>query len=112
MTPSQQESPRVAADTLIKKCPKVQSSVYWPAPVDERLNELVDLAKEAGEELSKADLLAALVRNAPIDGRELGELVRAYRSSRACDFNPSGEPDSVILLRERRPGRRGVPRRA
>lgn len=68
---------------LLPACPKVQSSIHWPAPVDARLNQLVDLAVLAGERLSKADLVGALVAAAPDDGEQLGLIVRRYRRTRA-----------------------------
>jgi hypothetical protein len=99
----------VDPDSLLPSCPKVQSSVYWPGPIDHRLNQLVDLAARTGERLSKADLLGALVKYASADGEELGRLVRAYRRSTAGEVVLRVNPDDVIVLHERRPGRRQAP---
>ena len=90
----------------LRDCPKVQSSVYWPAPIDQRLNDLVALAERSGERLSKADLLGALVLSAPDDGEELGVLVRSYRRSATRDVIGSRDTDAVVSLEARRPGRR------
>ncbi len=53
--------------------------VRWPKLVDERLNMLLALAEEAGEQTSRAQILAALVCQAPVDGEGLGVMVRTYR---------------------------------
>ena len=88
------------------KCPKVQSSVYWPAPIDARLNQLVDAAANAGEKLSKADVLGALVRSATSDPALLGEMVREYRRSEAKDALIDGGDADLIVLDQRRSGQR------
>ena len=88
---------------------KWSSSLSWPAPIDMRLSGLVDLAIDAGEALSRAELLAALVLSAPADGEQLGKLVRSYRTSLvgAARIARGGEPEkNVIVLAERKPGRR------
>jgi hypothetical protein len=97
---------RIDADSLLPTCPKVQSSVLWPAPIDLRLNDLVDDATRVGERLSKADALAALVLAAPTDPEELGQLVRKYRSARARDAVPQAVRSGVISVAPRQSGRR------
>jgi len=94
---------------LLPSCPKVQSSLFWPAPIDTRLSQLVDTATVAGERLSRADLLGALVLTASTNGETLGMLVRRYRSSRAGDAVLRNDPSEVIQLHDRRPGRRPAP---
>jgi hypothetical protein len=85
------------------------SSVQWPAAIDMRLDGLVDLARDAGDSLSRGELLGALVLSAPTDGNELSRLLRIYRTSPAgaALIRRPGEPDpKVIVLAERKPGRR------
>lgn len=53
--------------------------VYWPAHVDERLDLLLSLVAATGEHASRAQILAALVAAAPLDGAKLARQVRAYR---------------------------------
>lgn len=87
---------------------KWASSLSWPAPIDMRLTALVDLARDAGESLSRGELLAALVLSASPNGEELGKLVRSYRTSLvgAARITRDGDPDTnVIVLAERKPGR-------
>jgi hypothetical protein len=90
----------------LRSCQKVQSSMYWPAPIDARLNQLVDAAVEAGERLSKADVIGALVLVAPNDPEELGRLVRAYRRTKAGDILRAPVGADVIVFEERRSGQR------
>lgn len=92
-----------------RSVPKIQSSVYWPAPIDHRLNQLVDLARDSGEKLSKADVLGALVSQATTDGEMLGALVRGYRRSTVGEVVLRAESEGVIVLDERRPGVRRRP---
>ena len=99
-------SSEVDRTTRLPACEKVQSSVYWPAPIDHRANQLVDLATAEGERLSKAELLAALVAFAPDDGEKIGEIVRRYRKMKAGDVLSQVGSSDVIVLDERRPGRR------
>jgi type VI protein secretion system component VasK len=53
--------------------------VHWPELVDERLNMLLALTEQEGEQASRAQLLAALVCQAPADGQGLGVMIRTYR---------------------------------
>lgn len=66
---------------------KRTTSVNWPKAVDRRLDELHRLAREAGEQTSRAQLLAALVAHAPLDGEGLGVLVRSYRRTDCSEFD-------------------------
>jgi hypothetical protein len=74
-----------------------RTQVYWPLVVDNRLDELVVAARSAGERVSRAEMLAALVWHASVDGEGLGVMVRACR--RAVDQLRDGG-----VARERRPG--------
>ena len=89
----------------IESCPKVQTSVSWPAPVDQRLNELIDefSAVSAGD-ISRSRLLAALVATTPNSGSELEQLVKRYRALTAGEVVL--QETGPIALPDRRPGRR------
>ena len=97
---------------VIRQCEKWPTNIVWPAPIDQRLNGLVDVAIRDGEQdsLSRSELLAALVLAAPIKGEELVKLLRAYRKATVgqsvvkCGDEPADA--RVIRLAERRPGRR------
>jgi hypothetical protein len=64
---------------LVRYSEKRNTLVRWPKLVDERLNMLLALAEQAGEQASRAQILAALVCQAPVDGEGLGVMIRTYR---------------------------------
>ena len=99
----------IERDSQIESCPVVQTSVSWPAPVDQRLNELLEefIAVSAGD-ISRSKLLAAIVAATPSTGSELQQLVRRYRELTAGDVVL--QEAGPITLQTRQPGRR--PRRA
>jgi hypothetical protein len=51
---------------------KCKALIYWPEVVDERPDMLLALAEGAGEQTSRAQILAALVCEATTDGEALG----------------------------------------
>lgn len=98
-------------DQRLRHCDKWPTSFSWPAPMDSRLNALVDAAIDAGEAdaLSRAELISALVLSAPLDGEHLRELLGRYRKASVRDALPfalEGREEGVVQLSERRPGRR------
>lgn len=91
--------------TKLARCPVVQTNVNWPVPVDQRLNELVSRLAEVGPgDISRSQLLAALVVAAPADADELDELLRRYRQLTAG--GAVLQPTGPIAIPARRPGRR------
>lgn len=95
----------IERSTLIERCPVIQTNVRWPAPVDQRLNELlVQLTDGGGGEITRSKLLAALVADAPTGADQLDALLRRYRgrTAGAVVLAPSGP----INIPKRRPGRR------
>jgi hypothetical protein len=99
----------IERNSHIESCPVVQTNVSWPAPVDQRLDELLEkfVAFSAGE-ISRSKLLAAIVAATPSTGSELQKLVKRYRALTAGDVVL--QEAGPITLRPRRPGRR--PRRS
>ena len=94
----------IARRERVVRCPYVQTSVRWPLPVDQRLNEMVSLLGERGLHVTRSQLVAALVAHAPTTGTQLQQLFARYSSQSA---------GSVVLQKrgnivpaERRPGRR------
>jgi len=94
----------IERETRIERCPSVQTNVRWPAPVDQRLNELLERVAAAGAEATRSQLLAALVSEAPADHSELDELLRIYRLKTAGGIVLQRR--GPILLLPRQPGRR------
>jgi len=90
--------------TKIERCEPVQTNVRWPAPVDQRLNELLDRLSAAGGEATRSQLLAALVASAPSVGGDLAKLLIKYKRATAGKVVlQRGEP---IVVHDRQPGRR------
>lgn len=71
---------------LLKDSAKRTTSVQWPQAIDDRLQVLVAMAAAAGEPVSRAQLLAALVAGTPMEGEHIGEAVRSYRRQRPEEF--------------------------
>lgn len=67
----------MAAETVSKA-----SAISWPFPVDRRLDQLVDLANQAGANTRRHELAAALVAAAAADGEALLRLVIEWRKAR------------------------------
>ena len=89
----------------------MSTSMRWPLPFDRRLNQLAQLAHEAGAGApDRKWLLAALVLNAPVDGEQLADLLTAARRARVKDvILDVGEDDQVVPVPRNPVGR---PRRA
>lgn len=101
----------IPLDEQVRRSERWTTSVSWPAPVDQRLSALVDLAIEAGEpdSLSRAELLAALVCSADASGAALREALGAYRTAKVGQIaltEETADGGGVVRLSERRPGRR------
>lgn len=90
---------------LLKDSAKRTTLVQWPTAVDARLETLLGLLAVEGVEVSRAQLLAALVAEAPLDGNALGRKVRAYRRQRPEIFTQATEAVGE-LPKIKRPGAR------
>lgn len=60
-----------------------------PAPVDERLERLVEHTRAQGNRVSRSDIVAALIWHAPLDGDALGVMVRQYRRGAQSAIPPT-----------------------
>ena len=92
-------------DALIESCPKVQTNIRWPAPVDLHLNELVDeLEAVSAGGITRSQLLAALVAQVPVSGPDLEKAMKDYRKLTAGDVvrYAAGDIEHPV----RKPGRR------
>ncbi len=91
------------ASTAVTK----QSGLTWPIPADRRLDQLVDLANEAGAGTRRNELAAAIIAAAEADGEVLLQFVLRWRRSKVRDVivNPPHE-SSVIHFPRYGPGRR------
>lgn len=80
--------------------------VHWPEKVDHRLDLLLHLVEQAGENASRAQLLAALVAAAPRDGGKLARLLRKYRLQDEATFTREEEEVPPLQRGRRKPGPR------
>lgn len=98
----------------LRQCERWTTNVSWPAPIDQRLTRLVQVAVDAGEaeSLSRSELLAALVLHAPKSGAKLRGILDRFRRAPAKEALVRDDDlrDDVIILEERRPGRRSATR--
>lgn len=90
---------------LLRNSEKRTTSVQWPTEVDAYLNLLQRLVATEGVQISRSQLLAALVADMQLDGRHLARVARAYLRRR------TGELDGAASSLEElpalsRPGRR------
>lgn len=98
-------SVKIDGDVLLPKCPEVGTSLSLPGPLNERLDQLLALANEAGAATSRRELIAALILAASDDADALFQLVVSFRRTRAADAVVRGRPVAEVL--EFRRHRRG-----
>lgn len=96
------------AENLSRSALRKGAAINWPRAVDERLDELVALATEAGQRANRSELAAALVFATIADGDAIGDLLVAYRIATNRDALlrelPMGA--SVVSLEQHGPGPR------
>jgi hypothetical protein len=93
--------------TPLGQCRQAQVNVGLPAPLNERIEELVRLANAAGADATRKQVIAALVLAASTDPRMLLKQVIGYRTAHAEDaaVSPAGV-DAVLNPRRYARGRR------
>jgi hypothetical protein len=103
--------PPIDPDSRLRDSAERGVSMDWPLAISERLDALVELAEDEGENTSRKELTAALLLAAPEIGEELSVLLKTYRRALARDalLSPDSAGD-VIKFEQRKPGRR--PRRS
>jgi len=87
------------------------TSMALPTAVHHRLDMLAEAAKDT--EATRAELVAMLIANAPLDSEELELAVMRYRKTTVGDVIPEEQPevdereekDNVISIARRGPGR-------
>lgn len=97
-------TPAIRRATKVVRCPIVQTNVRWPAPVDQRLNELVAVVNARGFAVTRSQLLAALVVRALASPDELSTSITEYHQKTAGSVVLQKTGD--IQLVERKSGRR------
>jgi hypothetical protein len=100
---------RLEANLKASNAVTKQAGLTWPMPADRRLDQLVELANEAGAGTRRNELAAAIVAAAEADGEVLLQLVLQWRRSRVRDVIVNPPPESSVIHFPRYgPGRRKV----
>ena len=98
---------RIDPDTRLPECPERAVGMDLALPISDRLDTLVELAEQEGENTSRKEVVAALILAASELGEELGSVLRTYRKARALDALVQQPTNAEILEFARpRPGRR------
>jgi hypothetical protein len=97
----------IPGNSRLKSCPEWPAGIDWPIPIDQRLDELCELADEAGADTTRKELVAALLLASPTTPMKLKSLIDKYRvaEARRAAIVESDE-DRVLHIRERKPGRK------
>lgn len=104
---SDQQGVRLGADQLAAHAVSKASAVSWPYPVDRRLDQLVDLANQAGANTRRHELVAALVAATTPDGDALLRLVIEWRRAQVREVVLDvSEATQVVDIPRYPPGRR------
>jgi hypothetical protein len=100
----------ISADTPLRDCPESRVGIALPAPISQRVDDLVELAEGVGERTTRKELLGSLILAAPARGQDLAATLKSYRLAMARDtLVDAGTGEATIRMPHRRPGPR--PRR-
>lgn len=95
------------ADLKASKTVSKQAGLSWPLPADRRLDQLVDLANEAGASTRRNELTAAIIAAADADGEALLRVVVSWRRARVSDVVLDVQSAAgIVYLPRYGPGRR------
>lgn len=98
---------KIRADTPLRDCPESRVGIALPAPISQRVDDLVELAEGAGERTTRKELLGALILAAPTRGQDLAATLKTYRLATARDTRGDGVAEGPTMpLPHRRPGPR------
>ena len=94
------------ADLPVERTRSRQLSIWWPEPLHDRLQNLVEVANRAGAKTTQRELLAAIVLGAASSEAQLDRLVKRYRRATvgacASDLASASNAKVVPLQRDRR----------
>jgi hypothetical protein len=85
------------ADLKAGKALPKQAGLSWPLPADRRLDQLVDLANEAGAATRRNELAAAIIAAADSEGEALLQLVVRWRRALVSDVVLDTVPESDVV---------------
>ncbi|MDX6286031.1 MAG: hypothetical protein QOG53_1516 [Frankiales bacterium] len=84
--------------------PRKAAAITWPLAVDRRLDQLVQLANQAGARTQRSELAAAIIAGVAPDARGLLDAVISFRTQDVRDVI-LGVPKSATAVRVPRYGR-------
>lgn len=93
-------------EARLRGCHDVPVGVRVPFPLEERLNQLLQLADDAGQRTDKTELVAAFLYASPADAEGLEAVLHSYRIASAGDALLAPPADNVVRLKRRGPGPR------
>ena len=97
----------LAADLKACKTVSKQAALSWPLPADRRLDQLVELANEAGASTRRNELAAAIIAATDADADTLLKVILRWRRARVADVVLGvADESNVIHLPRYGPGRR------
>src|SRR3989442_12570636 len=98
---------QIPPQTPLPSCPERAVGLSLPVPITARIDQLVELAEQAGERTSRKEIVATCILGAPDDADELVRWLRIYRRSPAASTPASGANlVHVLELRRAPPGPR------
>jgi hypothetical protein len=84
-------------DDPVSDYPDRQAGISWPLPVDAKLEQLLQTAREVAERTSRREIVAAIIAmDTNYTGDELSKLLRRYRLARVGDV--LGQPDKSNVV--------------
>lgn len=83
--PTDDRSVQLEAGARAHRAMPKAAAISWPIPADRRLDQLVELANDAGAGTSRGELAAAIVSGASTDGEQLLQLIVKWRTARVRD---------------------------
>ena len=88
-----------------------QVGIRWPMALDQRLDDLMERANDAGANTTRRETLAALLLAADYSGDDLVVLIRRYRTATVKDapLNLTVGLDNVLKFTSHKPGPRTAP---
>lgn len=104
-----QHGVRLDANEAARQTVPKGAAISWPFPVDRRLDQLVELANEAGANTRRNELAAAVMAAAPTEAEQLLDLVISWRKLKVhqvvLDVDSAAQ---IIEIPRYRPGRRSA----
>jgi hypothetical protein len=95
------------ADLKASRTVSKQAGLSWPIPADRRLDQLVELANEAGAATRRNELAAAIIAASEAEGEVLLQMVLRWRRACVSDVVLDVTAEAgIIYLPRYGPGRR------